>query len=73
MQYYCDMEALESSSRGERTRHRRINQPSPGVASTPPITRAKRMAKGVEIAFHTMFSTKLKVGVDALEEIIVEN
>jgi hypothetical protein len=44
-----------------------------GVASTPPMTRDKRMAKGVEKSFHTMFPTKLKVGVDVLEEIVLEN
>jgi len=40
---------------------------APGVMSTPPMTRAKRMVKRVQKSFHTMFPTKLKVGVDALE------
>jgi hypothetical protein len=37
------------------------------------MTRDKRMANRVEESFHTMFLTKLNVGVDVLEEIVLEN
>jgi hypothetical protein len=37
------------------------------------MTRAKRVAKGVDKSFHTMFPTKLNVTVDVLEEIVLEN
>jgi len=70
MEDYFDVEALESSSRGQRRRHRSITWSSLRVASTLPLTRDKRMAKGVEKSFHTMFPTKLKVAVDVLEEIV---
>jgi hypothetical protein len=73
MEYYFDVETLESSSRGQRRRHRSITRHARGVASTPPMNRAKTMANGVDKSFHTMFPTKLKVGVHVLEQIALEN
>jgi len=73
MEDYFDVEAHEYSSRGFRRRRRSITQPGPGVASTPPMTKSKRVAKGVDKSFHTMFPTKLNVTVDVLEEIVLDN
>jgi hypothetical protein len=72
MEKFSDVEALESSVRGQRRRHNNVSCSTPGKDTTSSMTRSKRVSKRAKNTFQLIFWTKLKEEVDSLEKIVMQ-